>query len=92
MPTLRVLARSPNGFHTTSELIIKLDDMLKPQGRDATIMENRSDTYFSQKVRNVIAHRYSDSSPIRQGYLEYVRERKGLKITEKGRAFLKASI
>ena len=90
LPVLQVLARSPGGFCTTSELIVELDDMLKPQGKDATIIENRSDTYFSQKVRNIIAHRKTGASPIKQGYLEYVPEREGLKITEKGRVFLKS--
>jgi len=41
----------------TSNLVTNLQDMLKPTGRDAKIIAGRSDTYFSQKVRNLQSHK-----------------------------------
>jgi len=41
---------------TTSELIRHLQYHLKPQGKDNEKIENRNDTYFSQKVRNLKSH------------------------------------
>ena len=42
---------------TTPQLIEKLSTRLSPTGRDSDIALNRSDTYFSQKVRNLVIHR-----------------------------------
>lgn len=39
-----------------SELIKILTDRMMPSGHDAEIIENRNDTYFSQKVRNLRSH------------------------------------
>ena len=48
----------------------------------------RSDTFFSQKVRNLISHKDSPNNMIAKGYAEHDAEKEGLRITNKGRAFL----
>ena len=47
---------TPTGTISTTELIRLLTQIMKPQGLDAQILNNRSDTYFSQKVRNLKSH------------------------------------
>ena len=44
------------GELTMGELIDILIERLKPSGHDMAIIANRSDTYFSQKVRNLRSH------------------------------------
>ena len=44
------------GELTMGELIDILIECLKPSGHDMAIIANRSDTYFSQKVRNLRSH------------------------------------
>ncbi|EAI4447359.1 hypothetical protein YZ38_01245 [Campylobacter lari] len=51
---VKVVANNP-GIRT-SELIIKLIDIMKPSGEDLEILEGRQDTKFSQKVRNLVSH------------------------------------
>lgn len=89
MPSLRIIARQPEGFITTSDLIRELIYVFDPHGQDAEIIEGRNDTYFTQKVRNIISHRKSPTSFIAQGYAEYIESAKGLKITQAGRDFIK---
>jgi len=45
------------GKISTTELISILMDVLKPSGKDVEILSGRTDTYFSQKVRNLKAHK-----------------------------------
>ena len=56
VPTLALLDRSEAGL-TTSDLIRELTIILKPDGPDGEILAGRNDTYFSQKVRNLVSHR-----------------------------------
>ena len=88
LPTLYFINREPG--ITTSRLKSLLVDLLKPTGKDAEIARNRSDTYFEQKVRNLVSHRTLQ----RRGYAEYGRRgNDGIHtITEVGRAFLKTNI
>jgi hypothetical protein len=66
LPSLYLM--SLNGGHiTTSELIQRLRDIMKPSGEDLQILSGRSDDKFSQKVRNLKAH----STFERFGYAEY---------------------
>lgn len=66
LPSLYLM--SLNGGHiTTSELIQRLRDIMKPSGEDLQILTGRSDDKFSQKVRNLKAH----STFERFGYAEY---------------------
>lgn len=55
------------GEITTSELIQKLRDIMKPAGEDLQILTGRNDDKFSQKVRNLKAHNTFE----RFGYAEY---------------------
>ena len=88
LPTLRLLAAAPEGFLETRELIAELEALFKPDGKDAEILEGRTDTHFSQKVRNIISHRGSSKNPIQKGWIEYHEEAKGLKVTDKGMEIL----
>jgi hypothetical protein len=61
----------------------KLRDIMKPTGEDLRILAGRNDDKFSQKVRNLIAHRTFE----RFGYAEYDAGQVG--ITNDGKAHLK---
>ena len=87
IPSLRE-ARSAGGFIETSVLIDQLEQQFVPDGEDADILDSRSDTKFSQKVRNLISHRNGANSMFTKGYAIYVEEREGIKITTKGCNFL----
>jgi hypothetical protein len=84
LPTLAFLDQEPAGL-TTSELIALLTEALRPQGRDAQILAGRRDTYFSQKVRNLLGshHRLSDL-----GLATYDRDQHRHVITPAGVAYL----
>lgn len=56
LPSLYLMSLSPTGSISTTELIRLLTQIMKPQGLDVQILSNRSDTYFSQKVRNLKSH------------------------------------
>jgi hypothetical protein len=88
MPSLRLAASKAGGQITTSDLIQELTDLFNPTGKDAEIIPGRKDTYFSQKVRNLISHRDQDTSFIKNGYAEYIGD--GIRITEAGRKLLKS--
>lgn len=66
LPSLYLMSLS-GGIITTSELIRRLRDIMKPSGEDLKILAGRSDDKFSQKVRNLIAHRTFE----RFGYANY---------------------
>jgi hypothetical protein len=53
LPALYFINREPG--ITTSRLKLLLVEFLKPTGKDAEIARNRSDTYFEQKVRNLVS-------------------------------------
>lgn len=56
LPSLYLMSLKPQGCISTSELILLLTQIMKPTGTDAAILNNRSDTHFSQKVRNLKSH------------------------------------
>jgi hypothetical protein len=87
LPTLRLLSLAPGGFLTTAQLIAALTEEFKPTGRDAEIIDNRHDTHFSQKVRNMISHRQHNF--ISEGLADYQESPGGLAITSAGRAHLR---
>jgi hypothetical protein len=68
LPSLFLMSLSPGKSLTTSDLIPKLRDLLKPSGEDLEILAGRSDDKFSQKVRNLKAHDTFE----RYGFAEYV--------------------
>ena len=67
LPSLYLMAQNPQGNIRTSELISLLTQLLKPKGIDAMILNNRNDTYFSQKVRNLKSH----DTLTKYGYANY---------------------
>lgn len=87
IPALRVAEARPDGEISTSDLIGELEAEFEPDGQDAEILDGRHDTYFSQKVRNLISHRDASTSMFTKGYAEYTGD--GLRITEAGRTFLR---
>jgi hypothetical protein len=88
IPALRATAASPEGQITTTELIETLIGEFAPDGHDAQIIDGRNDTYFSQKVRNLISHRAASTSMFIKGYADYLDASESIRITELGRAFL----
>ena len=90
VPTLRILANENGRWVRTSTLIQQLTELFKPIGTDAEILRGRSDTYFSQKVRNIVSHKNSPSSFISRGLAEYNKEARGLRVTDFGLKLVKA--
>lgn len=90
IPTLNYLLLNKESGLKTSELIILLSDELEISGHDAEILTGRNDTYFSQKVRNLVSHRTLES----KGLATYQNiGRDGLhKITNKGEKYLLGNI
>lgn len=88
IPTLRITNTSVGGFVMTSDLIEQLERIFIITGEDAEILDGRSDTKFSQIVRNMVCHRDTKSNFIAKGFAEYDATRKGIQITAKGRRLL----
>jgi hypothetical protein len=88
LPTLKILAAQPNGRLDTKDLIGELEEMFKPEGEDAKLLDGRHDSRFSQIVRNMVSHKDVPNNIIALGYVTYVKP--GMEITDAGRAFLKA--
>lgn len=89
-PALAYMATQPDGFARTSDLIDHLTRMFKPSGEDAEILEGRSDTKFSQKVRNLVSHRSTTSGLVAQGLATYDKSLGGWTITDIGRRYISA--
>ncbi len=91
VPILRLLDDSPDGFMKTADIIKALEMVMEPRGENADILAGRSDTKFSQIVRNVVSHRDTPNNLIGMGLVEYDKAKRGLRITTKGRwAFVNA--
>jgi DNA-binding XRE family transcriptional regulator len=89
LPVLELLDAAPAGFLKTSEVIFGLDGgYFKVSGEDAEILEGRSDTKFSQIVRNIVSHKTSPKNIIGKGHAEYDKAKRGLRITKEGRLYL----
>jgi hypothetical protein len=87
VPALRFMSERKDGFISTADLIAELEALFNPSGRDAEIIEGRSDTHFSQKVRNLVSHKKNNF--IANGFAEHDSKRRGLRVTDKGRGLLK---
>ena len=85
VPILTLLDDSPDGFMKTADLIKALEMMFELKGEDAAILAHRSDTRFSQIVRNVVSHKASPTNLIGMGCADYDKAKRGLRITTKGR-------
>lgn len=85
IPALIYISSKNEGI-LTSDLIIHLEKSLKPSGKDLEIITGRNDTYFSQKVRNLISHR----NLVNKGLATYetVGNDNLSKITELGRKYI----
>jgi predicted HNH restriction endonuclease len=85
LPSLYLMSLN-GGQITTSELILRLRDIMKPAGQDLQILAGRNDDKFSQKVRNLKAHNTFE----RFGYAEYKGEARNgyVEITAAGRLHL----
>jgi hypothetical protein len=79
------LANSNTGSLTTSQLIKRLEGRLTITGKDADIANNRGDTYFSQKVKNLVSHLDGGLSLETQGLAIYDADGDGWTITDQGR-------
>ena len=69
------------------QLIDRLTGLLKPTGRDAQIAYGRSDTYFSQKVRNTVSHRNQSTGLQARGLADYDAQNESWTLTARGRSF-----
>lgn len=87
IPALQA-ARDAGGTITTTQLIQAMEGHFQPAGRDANTLSGRNDTYFSQKVRNLVSHRESSTSIIKKGYATYSAATESISITPQGEAFL----
>ncbi len=88
VPVLKFLDDAPDGFMKTAELIRALEAYFGPKGEDAEILRDRSDTKFSQIVRNIVSHRETANNLIGAGWAEYDKTKRGLRITAAGRCHL----
>lgn len=90
IPALNYLLLHKENGLTTSELIILLSNELEISGHDVEILSGRNDTYFSQKVRNLVSHRTLEN----KGLAIYKKlSRDGLhKITDEGEKYLLENI
>jgi len=88
--TLNYLLLNKETGLTTSQLIGLLSEELEVSGRDSEIISGRNDTYFSQKVRNLVSHRTLENKEL----TSYERVgRDGLhKITDVGEKYLLENI
>jgi len=85
VPALRLLANTPNGFMTTSDLIAGLEAHFQPTGLDAQLLQGRFDSHFSQKVRNLVSHRNNSTGLEARGLAEYDAPAEGWHIQSAGR-------
>ena len=85
MAALVALNASDTGSLTTSQLIVILSHFMRPRGHDAEIARDRNDTYFSQKVRNLISHRENSTGLVARGLADYDAATETLSITAAGR-------
>lgn len=88
VPALRAAASEAGGEITTAKLIEVLTVEFQPEGTDAELLDGRNDTYFSQKVRNLISHRGTGTSMFTHGYADYIGSSESIRITDAGRKFL----
>lgn len=85
---LLVMAIRDDGFITTTELIAELPKYIAIPDEHSDMLRNRSDSKFSQLVRNLKSHRKSYSNFIFRGYAENIPG--GFLITQRGREFVQS--
>jgi hypothetical protein len=83
LPSLLILSNSKSGKISTSSLIDKLRELLRPTGEDTRLLVGRQDDKFSQKVRNLVSHKTLERD-------NYATHKNGIfGVTNTGRAYLK---
>lgn len=85
LATLVALNASTTGTLTTTQLIENLAAFMNPRGTDANIAQGRNDTYFTQKVRNLVSHRDASTSLMSKDFVVYNAAQETLTITDIGR-------
>lgn len=88
VPILKMLIEQPDGFLKTADIISALEDYFPLSPEDAEILAGRSDTRFSQIVRNVVSHRTTSTNLIGAGLADYDKGKRGLRITKLGSDWL----
>ncbi|WP_066350459.1 hypothetical protein [Aliarcobacter skirrowii] len=68
LPVLDLLSKEDTNTLSTTDLIRKTTEKMKPTGSDLDILKNRKDTKFSQKVRNLKSH----NKISKLGYAKYI--------------------
>jgi len=88
LPALHLMSLNGGGI-TTSELIKRLREIMRPTGEDLEQLAGRADDKFSQKVRNLRAHHTFE----RYGYAAYKGAAGGcVEISEQGKEHLKQNL
>jgi len=90
LPVLEMLDDASDGFLKTSDIIQGLEAYFRIEGEDAEILDGRSDTKFSQIVRNIVSHKTTPTNLIGTGWATHEKSRRGLRITTEGRKHLAA--
>jgi 5-methylcytosine-specific restriction endonuclease McrA len=85
LPALYLIAKNPGV--STSQLIAELTELLRPTGDDAEILAGRSDSKFSQIVRNLVSHHTLDQEGLGLTVYEHRSGQGYHRITEEGKAY-----
>ncbi|WP_417588477.1 hypothetical protein [Pararhodobacter oceanensis] len=83
---MKELLHAPAGRLTTTQLIARLSARLPIAGKDAQIAQGRSDTYFSQKVRNTVSHRNQATGLQFRELADYDADEESWTLTKMGRS------
>lgn len=89
LPSLYLMDISPNKTISTTNMKDKLTNIFKPTGIDNQLISGRSDTHFTQKVRNLKSHNTLENF----GYATYNNRQQGERsgsftLTQSGKEFL----
>ncbi|HTV30932.1 MAG TPA: hypothetical protein VMF32_24570 [Xanthobacteraceae bacterium] len=84
IPTLELLYAAPDGEMLTADIIVALVRRFRPEGEDNAILDNRADTKFTQKVRNLKSHK----TLLAAGLATHTY--RGFRITEAGRRLVES--
>lgn len=82
---MKELLHAPGCRLSTTQLIDRLSARLPLAGKDAEIAQGRSDTYFSQKVRNTVSHRNQSTGLQARGIADYDAKDETWTLTATGR-------
>jgi hypothetical protein len=83
---MKELLAAPGCRLSTTQLIDRLSAKLVITGKDADIAHGRSDTYFSQKVRNTVSHRNQATGLQARGLADYDASSETWTLTRSGRS------